>query len=155
MGVAADASDLDSMCGKVEDKEDVIADETKWSHDLGREKVAPTDRAPMCLQERRSASRSIGSGLEASFGKDLGDGRAGDGMSELLHGTANTGVSPGRVLVGNFDHERANLEAVVGRPAIRCSLPSCLRATSFRYQPRIVSGPAGGAIFSSPARPTV
>ena len=103
--------DLDAACSDIDDEEHMEPGEPFLRPYLDREEVHRCDDAPMHLQ-KLSPCGAFGSrwrGFKPVFLEDIGDGGAGDAMTEFAQLTLDPLVTPMPVLGGHSDDELTDL----------------------------------------------
>jgi hypothetical protein len=88
----------------------------------------------------RSVLAALGCGLDSISSQDIAHGLIGNRVAEIGKGPDDAVVSPTGVFPGEADNERFEVGRDAGPGEVRNWEPSNLRATSPRYQARMVSG---------------
>ncbi len=103
-----DPGDLNPMRLEVDYEEHEVANEAAPGHDLDREEVRCSDRAPMSPQERLPSHGTTPGRIDSVLCKDSLDRVPADLVSEIHQRAANTRVSPTRILGCHPDDEALN-----------------------------------------------
>ena len=100
VGMGRDARDLYGTAGDVDEKQDVVGDQSSGRADLGGEEIVRCHTVLMSFEKRRpgSAFAALRGRVDAMLSENIGDGAAADLMPQIGQCALDSRISPRSIL---------------------------------------------------------